>query len=104
MLIFINNLGEPLFPVSEASIDSIKTETDIHENKVTLSVKGSNLENKTIEAVVLKNGKEVSKATGKAGEIFSVSVPEPHLWATTDPFLYDLQVHVIDHRSVVDSG
>ncbi|MEH7333918.1 PA14 domain-containing protein [Neobacillus drentensis] len=92
-----------LEPVSEASIDSIKTETDIHENKVNLNVKGSNLENKTIEAVVLKNGKKVGKATGKAGETFSVPVPEPHLWTTTDPFLYDLQVNVLDNSSVVDS-
>ena len=92
-----------LEPVSEASIESIKTETDIHENKVNLSVKGTNLENKTIEAVVLKHGKKVGKATGKAGETLSVPVPEPHLWTTTDPFLYDLQVNVLDHSTVVDS-
>jgi beta-galactosidase/beta-glucuronidase/regulation of enolase protein 1 (concanavalin A-like superfamily) len=92
-----------LEPVSEASIESIKTETDIHENKVNLSVKGTNLENKTIEAVVYKNGKRVSKATGKAGESFAVPVPDPRLWTTTDPFLYDLQVNVIDKKTVVDS-
>ncbi|MGG3470255.1 PA14 domain-containing protein [Neobacillus pocheonensis] len=92
-----------LEPVSEANIESIKTEADIHENKVNLSVKGTNLENKTIEAIVYKKGKKVSQVTGSSGEVLSVPVPEPRLWTTTDPFLYDLQVNVIDQNKVVDS-
>ncbi|MEH7308201.1 PA14 domain-containing protein [Neobacillus drentensis] len=92
-----------LEPVSEANIESIKTEADIHENKVSLSVRGTNLENKTIEAIVYKNGKKVSESTGKAGEKFSLPVPEPRLWTTKDPFLYDLQVNVMDNTGVVDT-
>ncbi|MFP5111550.1 PA14 domain-containing protein [Bacillaceae bacterium C204] len=92
-----------LEPVSKASIESIKTEADIHNNKVNLSVKGTNLENKSIEAIVYKNGKKVSKATGKAGEKFTVPVPEPRLWTTKDPFLYDLQIKVKDNNRIVDT-
>jgi regulation of enolase protein 1 (concanavalin A-like superfamily) len=92
-----------LEPVSQSNIESIKTVADIHENKVNLSVKGNNLENKTIEAIVYKNGKKVSTATGTAAETLSVPVPNPHLWTTNDPFLYDLEVNVKDHETVLDS-
>ncbi|MBY0149248.1 PA14 domain-containing protein [Neobacillus niacini] len=92
-----------LEPVKEAHIESIKTAADIHEDKVNVTVNGQNLENKTIEAIVYQKGKKVGVASGKAGETFAVSVPNPHLWTTKDPYLYDLQVNVKDNTGVLDT-
>ncbi|WP_462411416.1 PA14 domain-containing protein [Neobacillus sp. Marseille-QA0830] len=92
-----------LEPVGKAHIESIKTVADIHQDQVNVTVNGENLENKTIEAVVYEKGKKVGTAVGKAGESFAVSVPNPHLWTTTDPYLYDLQVNVEDNTGVLDT-
>ncbi|CAH0343903.1 PA14 domain-containing protein [Bacillus sp. CECT 9360] len=92
-----------LEPVSEASIESVKTVTDIHENKVNLTVKGINADGKTVEAIVYQKGKKVGTQTGKAGETFVVSVPKPRLWTTEDPFLYDVKINLKDGNNVVDT-
>ncbi|WP_162144792.1 PA14 domain-containing protein [Peribacillus kribbensis] len=92
-----------LEPVSKSSIESIKTEADIQKNKVNVTVKGTNLKNKIIEAVVYIDGKRLTRTIGTPDQTISVPVPSPHLWTTTDPFLYDLQLNVIENKTVVDS-
>ncbi|MGX6443621.1 PA14 domain-containing protein [Neobacillus sp. K501] len=92
-----------LEPVAQSHIESVKTEADIHEEKVNVTVSGQNLENKIIEAVVYQKGKKVGVATGKAGESFAVPVPNPHLWTTKDPFLYDVQIQIKENNRVLDT-
>lgn len=57
----------------------------------------------TVRAVAYKSGKEVSRAQGVAGETLSLPVPDPRLWNTDDPYLYDLKVQLLNGDTVADS-
>ena len=35
---------------------------------------------------------QVSTGVGSVGQVFNVSVPNPHLWSPSDPFLYNVTV------------
>ena len=42
--------------------------------------------------VASSGGKTVASANSKVGKVFSLDIPEAHLWSPDDPFLYDLQI------------
>lgn len=41
-------------------------------------------------------GQGIASSAGLVGEPFSLSVPQAHLWSFDDPFLYDLDVTLLD--------
>jgi beta-galactosidase/beta-glucuronidase len=58
-----------------------------------------------IEAVARADGAEVARASGRAGVDgagLSLELPEARLWSPQDPFLYDLEVRLLDGDTVVD--
>jgi len=59
----------------------------------------------TVEAVVRAEGSEVARATGPVGvdgACLSLDLPEARLWSPDHPFLYDLEVRLLDGDTVVD--
>nr|WP_246331241.1 sugar-binding domain-containing protein [Saccharopolyspora hordei] len=57
-----------------------------------------------VEAVVSdRDGQEVARARGRAGEPLRLTVSDPHLWTPDDPYLYDIQVRLVDSGDVVGS-
>jgi beta-galactosidase/beta-glucuronidase len=59
----------------------------------------------TIEAIARLDAVEVARASGRAAVdpvALSLPIPNPHLWSPTDPFLYDLQLRLLDGDTVVD--
>jgi len=56
-----------------------------------------------VEAVATSGGKEVGKASGKAGDELRLPLAGVQLWSPDDPFLYDLRVDLKRGDKVVDS-
>jgi beta-galactosidase/beta-glucuronidase len=44
-----------------------------------------------------------ARVTGAPNEALSLTIPRPHLWSASDPYLYDLQVRLVKQGKVVDS-
>lgn len=45
-----------------------------------------------VSAVVTAQGKHVAVAEGVVGKEFTINLPEPKLWSTDSPHLYDLDL------------
>ncbi len=58
-----------------------------------------------VEAIARADGEPVARASGRAGldpVALSLQVPGPRLWSPADPFLYDLELRLLDGDTVVD--
>ena len=49
-----------------------------------------------VVACALDGSAEVGTKEGRVGEAFSLPVPNPKLWSPTRPYLYDLEVRLLD--------
>ena len=89
-----------LEPVAKSHIASYTAIPDIDQEqlKVTIKADGSG-EKATVKITALANGKPVANATGKPGEPILVKIKNPKLWSPDNPFLYDLQVTLLDGPS-----
>lgn len=88
-------------PVHSNHIETFKIEPDIDKGLVDFV--GETTEAGGIIKLVLKDGdKTVSEAVGSAGEHIKLDVPEPKLWSPEQPFLYDLEVQLVNADAIVD--
>jgi beta-galactosidase/beta-glucuronidase len=55
-----------------------------------------------IEATASTADGAVSSAGGPVGQPLELSIPDPRPWSPTDPFLYDLQVRLLDGSQPLD--
>ncbi len=90
-----------LEPVAAAHVRYIQAVPDVDAGVLKLTAATSRGEGE-IEAVALADGKEIGRATGKAGEALSVPVPKAHVWSPDDPFLYDLKVTLKNDGKTAD--
>ena len=82
-------------PVRAAHIDKLDIASDLTGFTVTPRVSGAS--RLRAEVVVSKpDGEEVAHSIGTAGETLRVPVPNPHLWTPDDPYLYDLEVRLLN--------
>lgn len=92
-----------LEPVPKASIAKLDMTPVLADESLKLKVTGSKgAKNEKVEAIVLKEGEEVARATGRLGEELSIRIPNPRLWWPDDPFLYDLKVNLLHGSKKVD--
>lgn len=91
-----------LEPVSDAHINNLKMTPEIHHENLELQVNATENTDLEVEAIALKEGEEVGRVTGAVGENIQLPVPDPRLWSTTDPFLYDLEVRLKDGDTIID--
>ncbi len=75
---------------------------EIHHENLELQVNATENTDLEVEAIALKEGEEVGRVTGAVGENIQLPVPDPRLWSTTDPFLYDLEVRLKDGDTIID--
>ena len=90
-------------PVEEAYITHLKTVPNIDGENISVvaATKGTSATD-IIEVKVLENGNVVSTGRAAAGNEVLVSVPNAKLWSPESPFLYDLEVAVLQDGEPVD--
>ena len=92
-----------LEPVSANHITSIKTIPCIESSALNVTVSTSNCNTTDIiEVKVLDKGKVVATAKGLSGKELRLSVDNPTLWNTENPYLYDMKVTVSSSGKVAD--
>ncbi len=91
-----------LEPVSQNHISDLKLTPDIDNEqlKIVANTEGANQGN--IKVTAYKDGKQISSATAKANEEFTLPISNPELWSPDNPFLYDLKVELVTNGKEVD--
>lgn len=83
--------------VSEAHIQSFKIDPDIDKESVTIKPVISGTDNSlSIKAIIKDGDNEVASLKTVADKSFSILIKNPKLWTPDDPFLYDLELVLID--------
>lgn len=93
-----------LEPVSGNNhIKSIKAIPDIDNRTVEITVNVSDSQRKDIAEVrLLDKGNLVATAKGIPGEPLRLFAEKMHVWSTTDPYLYDVEVILSDNNMQLD--
>jgi len=91
-------------PVPNARVDRLDTTPDVANEQLSVTAETTGGAGLTVEAIAYDDsGSEVGRATGAPGSEFQVPVPSPTLWSPDSPYLYDLEVRLLDGGTVVDS-
>jgi len=92
-----------LEPVNSKNIVAVTPVADIDKNNLKVKVCTDNTNPSDIIQVVLKdNNKVVSTVKGVAGQALDFYIPNAKLWTPDSPFLYDLEVSLLEKGKVVD--
>ena len=92
-----------LEPVSANHISAIKTIPDIESGSLNITVSTSECNTTDIvEVKILDKGQVVATAKGLSEKELRLSVNNPTLWDTNNPFLYDMKVTIASSGKVVD--
>ncbi|MFI5853162.1 LamG-like jellyroll fold domain-containing protein [Streptomyces parvulus] len=88
-------------PVAPASVDNVVTTPDIDTGSLAVTVESDDASARArVEAVARdKRGKVVGRVSGPANQKLRLPVADQHLWSPDDPYLYDLDVKLVDGRS-----
>ena len=82
-------------PVRAAHVDKLDITGDLTGFTVTPRVSGTS--DQRAEVIVsMPSGAAVARSSGKPGEPVRVTVPNPRLWTPEDPYLYDLEVRLVN--------
>lgn len=93
-----------LEPVAQTGIKDIKIVPDLDNSSVKLTVNTSgSVSGVTVAVKVKDNGTVVQAATGNPNSEFRVAVPNPKLWSPDTPFLYDLELSVVQNGTTLDT-
>lgn len=86
-----------LEPVSSVGIDHLKITPDVDAGAVHVTaVPVGNAGDATVTAIVRDGDRVVTKVVGKPGAKMDIAVPDAKLWSPESPFLYDLELIVVD--------
>jgi ABC-type glycerol-3-phosphate transport system permease component len=92
-----------LEPVPEAHITNLKIETDIDVGVLKIETLTTDAaQGQQIKVTALDEGHIVAEGVGNAGETLELSIENAKLWSPTSPFLYDLNVALIENNNTVD--
>jgi len=90
-------------PVNNKYIESVIPVADIDRNRLQIRVNTKNTQPANIIKVTLKdNNKTVATANGISGQVLDLYVPDAKLWSPDSPFLYDLEVVLIEKGKEID--
>jgi len=87
-------------PVPEQHIAGLRTTPDLDAG--CFRVKAEGVRSGIVEATLLADGKPVSSARALARQEAEIAVPNAHLWTPDDPYLYDLEVSLVQGGKNVD--
>lgn len=92
-----------LEPVNNKHIVGITPIANIDNNNLKVKVCTKNTESSDIIEVKLKdNNKVIASAKGVVGQTLDIAIPNAKLWSPESPFLYDLDVTLIERGKSVD--
>ncbi|WP_435297605.1 LamG-like jellyroll fold domain-containing protein [Streptomyces sp. YPW6] len=88
-------------PVAPAAIDSLTTTPDIDTGRLAVTVNSAKASaDARITAVARdRGGRVVGTVSGPANRELGLRLKNQHLWSPDDPYLYDLDVSLVDGRS-----
>ncbi|AHI01107.1 glycoside hydrolase family 2 [Kutzneria albida] len=93
-------------PVAAAHITAVDAIPDLATNSLRLTVHSTGGHGAEVVASVKDGGRPVATAQGRADQEFRIPLRNPKLWSPDSPFLYDLDLRLIDpgrSRDVVHS-
>jgi len=92
---------EPVSP--DGHIQDLSITPDVADEAVHVTADGPTGEGITAEALVkTEDGTVVGEGAASVGDPLTISIPNPHLWSPSDPYLYDLEVRLVKNGTVVD--
>lgn len=92
-----------LEPVNNKHIVGVTPIADVDNNNLKVKVCTEHTEASDIVEVKLKdNNKVIASVKGAAGQTLEIAIPNAKLWSPESPFLYDLDVALIERGKQVD--
>ncbi|MGC3956958.1 MAG: glycoside hydrolase family 2 TIM barrel-domain containing protein [Verrucomicrobiota bacterium] len=93
-----------LEPVPEGGIEELKLTPNVSEKalKIRVASAAAGLELRVEAVATTKTGEITGRSSGVANTDFSVPINNPHFWSPDDPFLYDLEIRLMDGERIVD--
>lgn len=92
-----------LEPVNKKHIERVVPVADIDKKSLAVKVYTQNTQPSDIVQVTLKDDNRiVASAKGAAGQTLALFLPEMKLWSPGSPFLYDMEVTLLDKGKVTD--
>jgi len=93
-----------LEPVPAVGIDRLKITPDVDAKSVRVWASVNSLsDHLRVEVVASAGGREIARVSGMPNAGLDLILPQPHLWAPDDPFLYDLKVTLKEGSQPLDS-
>lgn len=87
-------------PVEENYITHVRLIPDLENNRLTVTA-ASNVDRLKVVAVAKNGSSMVAKQVGQTNQPFFLDIDNPHLWSPDDPFLYDLDLQLIDCKGKI---
>lgn len=89
--------------VASTNVDRLILTPNVEYGRLTVGVI-TNGDTAGIKAIITAKakGRTISTLSGPIGAVFSMKIPNVHLWSPEDPFLYDLEVTLVRNTKVVD--
>lgn len=93
-----------LEPVNAKYVDDVKTIPNIDAQNLSVEVSTQNTTPSDLIEVTVKDGGQIV-AVGKmaCGQTLDLSIPNAKLWSPENPFLYDLEVKLMESGKTVDA-
>lgn len=94
-----------LEPVADKYITAISTTPDIDEKSITINVQTNDNELKeNVEITVFKGLDLILTHKGVTNTNLSIQLDNPRLWSPDDPYLYNMEVKLINNEEVIDKA
>ena len=87
-------------PVADQHIANLRTTPDLDAGCIRVLAEG--VTKGVVEARLLADGRPVATARALAGAEAELAVPDARLWTPDDPYLYDLEVKLVQDGKTVD--
>jgi hypothetical protein len=93
-----------LEPVPVAAISDYTVTPDIDAGQVTIEVAADGAQNTTAEVAVFADGAELASGGGVVGQPIIIPIADQRLWSPDDPFLYDLEIRLLQDGEPIDEA
>jgi beta-galactosidase/beta-glucuronidase len=82
-------------------IENLKLDSDLDKGQLSIAL--DCIQTGNVRVTALNEEKIVAQANGLSEQVLTLRIPDPHPWSPDDPFLYDLQIELIEDDQTIDS-